>query len=264
VITGYNTDVEYDGVVYHVQTEDKGLRTPLILSLVYVKGEILAAKRAPYDDLIAGGFDEKILVQRLERQHKLICAAVHAGRIEDLKRMSGREAVANTSAGADETHHEAAPPEPEPEPEPAALEPALPEPAPVEPALPEPVPPEPVPPVEAALAAINLGQYSFDAPIAIFLVDEPEFIGGASVELKILVMRATNGVRLPAANVKVIVKTLSTAFSPGKIEVTTDEHGFAKAALKFPKFRGGRAAVLVQVEHEGTRAELRRIIVPGK
>ena len=262
MITGYNTDVEFDGVVYHVQTEDKGLRTPLILSLVYVKGEILAAKRAPYDDLIAGGFDEKILVQRLERQHKLICAAVHAGRIEDLKRMSGREGGANASQAADETHHEPLPPEPESEP--AALQPAVPEPAPPEPAPPELAPPEPAPPLEAAPAAISLGQYSFDAPIAIFLVDEPEFVGGASVELKILVMRATNDVRLPAANVKVIVKTLSTAFSPGKIEVTTDEHGFAKAALKFPKFRSGRAAVLVQVEHEGTRAELRRIIVPGK
>src|ERR1043166_7536103 len=115
VITGYNTDVEYDGVVYHVQTEDKGLRTPMILSLVYVGGEILAAKRAPYDDLIAGGFDEKILVQRLERQHKLICAAVHAGRIEDLKRMSGREATANASPAANEsTHPEPAPFPPEP------------------------------------------------------------------------------------------------------------------------------------------------------
>src|ERR1041385_510125 len=103
VITGYNTDVEYDGVVYHVQTEDKGLRTPMILSLVYVGGEILAAKRAPYDDLIAGGFDEKILVQRLERQHKLICAAVHAGRIEDLKRRSGREATAIASPAASES-----------------------------------------------------------------------------------------------------------------------------------------------------------------
>ena len=97
MITGYNTDVQYDGVVYHVQTEDKGLHTPLILSLVYLRGEILAAKRAPYDDLIAGGFDEKILVQRLERQHKLICAAVHAGRIEELKKMSGRDAAAIAS-----------------------------------------------------------------------------------------------------------------------------------------------------------------------
>ena len=246
MITGYNTDVEFGGVVYHVQTEDKGLRTPLILSLVYVKGEILAAKRAPYDDLIAGGFDEKILVQRLERQHKLICAAVHAGRIEDLKRMSGREAATNASTAADEHEHDAVGPEPEPaEPEPPPAPVAEPEARPVTP-------------------AVSLDYYSFDSPIAIFLVDEPEFIGGANVELKILVMGAANDSRLPAANVKVVVKTLSTAFSPGKIEATTDERGFATAALKFPKFRSGRAAVLVQVEHEGARAELRRIILPGK
>jgi len=43
VITGYNTDVEFDGVVYHVQTEDKGLDTPVILSLVYSGGAILAS-----------------------------------------------------------------------------------------------------------------------------------------------------------------------------------------------------------------------------
>ena len=83
MITGYNTDVEHNGVVYHVQTEDKGLRTPVILSLVYTGGAILASKRSPYDDLIASGFEEKVLVERLERQHKLICAAVHAGRIEE-------------------------------------------------------------------------------------------------------------------------------------------------------------------------------------
>ena len=53
MITGYNTEVEYDGVVYHIQTEDKGLQTPLILSLVYSGGAILASRRTPYDDLIA-------------------------------------------------------------------------------------------------------------------------------------------------------------------------------------------------------------------
>src|SRR5918911_2061587 len=83
VITGFNTDVEHDGVVYHVQTEDKGVDSPLILSLVYAGGAILASKRAPYDDLIKGGFDERALSERLQRQHKLICAAIRTGRIED-------------------------------------------------------------------------------------------------------------------------------------------------------------------------------------
>lgn len=92
MITGFNTDVEHDGVIYHVQTEDKGLKSPLILSLVYVGGTILASKRTPYDDLIAAGFDENKLAERLQRQHKLICAAIHTGRIEDLKRQTERDA----------------------------------------------------------------------------------------------------------------------------------------------------------------------------
>ena len=94
MITGFNTDIEHDGVVYHVQTEDKGLDTPLILSLVYSGGAILASKRARYEDLIASGFSDEALSERLTRQHKLICAAIHAGRIEDLKRMSGPRAEA--------------------------------------------------------------------------------------------------------------------------------------------------------------------------
>lgn len=92
MITGFNTDIEHDGVVYHVQTEDKGLDTPLILSLVYDRGTILASKRSPYDDLIKQGFDEKALTERLQKQHKLMCAAVRAGRIEELIQMTAKAA----------------------------------------------------------------------------------------------------------------------------------------------------------------------------
>ena len=94
MITGFNTDVEFQGVVYHVQTEDKGVESPLILSLVYNRGTILASKRSPYDDLISDGFDEKILAARLQKQHKTICAAVSAGRFEDLKRMAAKDSAA--------------------------------------------------------------------------------------------------------------------------------------------------------------------------
>lgn len=92
MITGFNTDIEYEGVTYHVQTEDKGLDTPLILSLVYDRGTILASKRSPYEDLLSN-FDENVLIERLQKQHKLICAAIRGGRIEDLKRMTMRESA---------------------------------------------------------------------------------------------------------------------------------------------------------------------------
>ncbi len=93
MITGFNTDIEVQGVTYHVQTEDKGVATPLILSLVYDRGTILASKRSPYDDLLAEAFYETALAERLQKQHKLICAAIRAGRIEDLKRMTMKDSA---------------------------------------------------------------------------------------------------------------------------------------------------------------------------
>ncbi|HWW76270.1 MAG TPA: hypothetical protein VNZ44_12790, partial [Pyrinomonadaceae bacterium] len=99
-ITGFNTDIPYDGVTYHVQTEDKGLDTPLILSLVYVGGAIIAAKRTPYEDLLAKGFDEKVLTERLQRQHKLICAAIKQGRVNELKKMNAPNGGAKAEADA--------------------------------------------------------------------------------------------------------------------------------------------------------------------
>jgi non-ribosomal peptide synthetase component F len=52
VITGFNTDVKYRGVVYHVQTEDKVTTNPLIETLVYKGGEILGSRRLPYAELV--------------------------------------------------------------------------------------------------------------------------------------------------------------------------------------------------------------------
>lgn len=99
VITGFNTDIEFQGTIYHVQTEDKGVKTPLILSLVYDRGTILASKRSAYNDLLMGEFDEKILAERLQKQHNLICAAIRTGRIEDLKRMAAKEIALKQEAG---------------------------------------------------------------------------------------------------------------------------------------------------------------------
>ncbi|MBC8029478.1 MAG: hypothetical protein H7Z16_05150 [Pyrinomonadaceae bacterium] len=112
MITGFNTDIERDGVVYHVQTEDKGLDSPLILSLVYSGGEILAAKRTPYQDLIATGFTDEALAERLKRQHRLICAAINAGRIEELKQMNVRRDEGARNPSAPDVEAEKLPSEP--------------------------------------------------------------------------------------------------------------------------------------------------------
>jgi len=81
VITGFNTDVKYKGVVYHVQTEDKGRDNPLIETLIYKGGEILGSRRLPYADLVPRG-DEAAITKLMEDQHKGMIMEVKRGRFD--------------------------------------------------------------------------------------------------------------------------------------------------------------------------------------
>jgi hypothetical protein len=82
VITGFNTDVKYRGVVYHVQTEDKGTTNPLIETLIYKGGEILASRRLPYGDLVKNRDDEAAITKLMEDQHKGMILEVKRGRLD--------------------------------------------------------------------------------------------------------------------------------------------------------------------------------------
>jgi hypothetical protein len=81
VITGFNTDVKHRGVVYHVQTEDKGTANPMIETLIYKGGEILGSRRLPYADLVKRG-DEPAITRLMEDQHKGMLLEVKRGRFD--------------------------------------------------------------------------------------------------------------------------------------------------------------------------------------
>ncbi len=98
MLTGFNTDITHNGVVYHVQTEDKGPANPLILSLVYVGGQILAAKRTHYTRDLAEGATPADLQKKLEKQHKAILALIARGRVEELT--AKRETTASGAMSA--------------------------------------------------------------------------------------------------------------------------------------------------------------------
>jgi hypothetical protein len=82
VITGFNTDVKYRGVVYHVQTEDKGTTNPMIETLIYKGGEILASRRLPYSDLVKSHDDEAAITKLMEDQHKGMILEIKRGRFD--------------------------------------------------------------------------------------------------------------------------------------------------------------------------------------
>ena len=82
MITGHNTDINHNGVIYHVQTEDKGKSNPIIETLVYKGGEILDARRTSYIHLIKDGYDEKKIIEMIEEQHRVMITEIKGGKYE--------------------------------------------------------------------------------------------------------------------------------------------------------------------------------------
>lgn len=82
MITGHNTDINHNGVVYHVQTEDKGKSNPVIETLVYKGGEILDARRTSYIHLMKEGYDEKKIIDMIEEQHRVMITEIKGGKYD--------------------------------------------------------------------------------------------------------------------------------------------------------------------------------------
>jgi hypothetical protein len=83
MITGFNTDVDYEGRVFHVQTEDKGLLNPVVESLVYTAGEIITSLKASYGDLLKSPeYTEAEVARRMESQHQAIIREIMSGRFD--------------------------------------------------------------------------------------------------------------------------------------------------------------------------------------
>lgn len=93
MITGFNTDVNYKGTVFHVQTEDKGIENPIIESLIYKGGEILGSRRLPYSEMVQNGYDEKTIVKLMEQQHKTMIEEIRKGKFDASADLLGDEAV---------------------------------------------------------------------------------------------------------------------------------------------------------------------------
>lgn len=80
MLVGYNNNVTYKGKVYHVQTEDSGLNNPIIVTLLYFKGTILASKKTSYSHLIGIKDIKKSVRELMKEQHKAILKELIAGK----------------------------------------------------------------------------------------------------------------------------------------------------------------------------------------
>jgi hypothetical protein len=100
MLTGYNTDFKFQGKVYHCQTEDGGINSPFITSLLYFQGAILASRKTSYADILKADCLEEVVRELMMEQHKQMIRELMQGRLDVAR--APHEAAYSPAAAAPE------------------------------------------------------------------------------------------------------------------------------------------------------------------
>ena len=123
MITGFNTNVQHRGLLFHVQTEDSGRAHPHLISHVYYGGTIISSEKSDYSERIdAEDLDQQVRVL-MEAQHKSMISRLEQGEFDGViaERLPGKmpSPLAQTTPVSEPPApveaSNPAPPEPEPD-----------------------------------------------------------------------------------------------------------------------------------------------------
>ena len=78
-ILGYNHNVRYRGLIFHVQTEDSGLLSPHLFTHLFFEGVIISTRKLVYD----AGADEGAIKSLMQAQHKAVMKDLKRGAFDD-------------------------------------------------------------------------------------------------------------------------------------------------------------------------------------
>ncbi len=78
-ILGYNHNVRYRGIIFHVQTEDSGVLSPHLFTHLFHAGVIVSTRKLVYD----AGSDEGAIKSLMQAQHKAVMKDLKKGTFDD-------------------------------------------------------------------------------------------------------------------------------------------------------------------------------------
>lgn len=220
VLTGYNTDINFEGTTYHVQTEDKGRSNPNIESLVYARGEILYSKRTPYDDLILQNAVDNEIASLMDRQHRTLVEAIRRGKLAQL---TGEKLQGNTGNNGTA------------------------EPLPSEPSLDE---------VILDYLKAQRGR----AHLILSSSGEKDFVYGTETEIRIVAVDSQDNAPQAGVKVSVLFKSTAEPRRLQMAEGETDANGVFLAHAALPDFNGGTSAVVVTAECDLGQSEIKHLV----
>jgi len=233
VLTGYNTDIDYAGTTYHVQTEDKGRSNPIVESLVYARGEILYSRRTSYQDLVDEKVESDAIAAIMDRQHRTIVETIRRGRLaqlDDETDLASEDDDTCTSRDGLEAGS-----------------------------------PDPVPDTgdEQTLDQVILDYLAAQrgrAHLVLHAVNAHDFVYGHEAEIAISAVDSEAQAAQVGVQITVLFKSTSEPRRLVLAEGETDEGGLFSAAAPLPDFSGGTSAVVITAESELGQSEIKHLV----
>lgn len=81
MVTGINSDVDYNGKTYHVQTEDGGINNPVILTRIYSSGVLVTSRKTSYLYLLEMDGFVSVVERLMKEQHNEMIQEVQSGKV---------------------------------------------------------------------------------------------------------------------------------------------------------------------------------------
>lgn len=240
MITGYNTDVSHSDLVFHVQTEDKGVDVACIESLVYVGGQILGKRRTSYRAVLEGSEGKAAIVDIMDRQHRLMIAEIRGGQYDEKLVSLGLAAAPATAAAQIGV--------PASEPIPIAAEPTT---------MPAATEGE-----GQTLDQIILEYLSSEAEqehLVLMMDVAQEFHLGETASMRFRTKGSITGEPVPSTLIS--VKMISTVAEPLTLaKGETDLGGELELTLEIPDLQRGSSALIVTASSEIGTAEIKHLL----
>src|SRR5882762_5932635 len=84
-LLGYNNNVRHKSRVFHIQTEDSGIRHPHIITHLFMDGgRILKSVKKSYAEHLGSEGLEVVVRQLMKEQHKAMFIALRGGHFDQL------------------------------------------------------------------------------------------------------------------------------------------------------------------------------------
>lgn len=245
MITGYNTDVPHADAVFHVQTEDKGLASAFIESLVYVGGQVLAKKRTSYKSAVDAGEGKKRIVELMDQQHRLTIAEIKSGKYD--RQIPGGKQTESSMSAEEIMEQPTASPEVEIE------------------HLPTPEPTSQVATAEGDSPTLDqiimdyLNSESEQEALILMMDADHEFALGETVALSFRTKGSLSGQAVPGTRIS--VKMISTVVEPATLaQGETDAEGELGLSVSIPALQRGSSALIVTASSAIGTAEIKQLL----